>query len=179
MQITVHNDDDDDDDDDYTYRAKDDLIYSWDHCQGFCQFAYGLHLILWMIHLYTNIEMLHAWANGNLFLLMGTMWFILMAMWDMGLIMKYPEFLGMPTLNRTIPFGFALIFLAYYYIGVFSLIFKLKAGHRSLNESTVEVIFAYLLYLNTPTAIISTIYAILLPKYTRDIEADTNSSIDI
>ena len=116
-----------------------------------------------MLHLYTNAETLHVWANGNLILLTGTAWFILMAVWDMGLIMKYPEFLEMPTLNRTVPFGFALIFLAYYYIGVFSLIFKLRAGHRSLTESTIEVVFAYLLYLNTPTAIIATIYAVLLP----------------
>ena len=102
-------------------------------------------------------------------LLAGTVWFVLIGVWDMGLIMKYPEFFAMPTYHRTLPFGFALFFLAYYYTGVFSLLLKFWAGHRSYKESVVEVIFAYLLWVNTPTAIIATIYAILLPMYTSDI----------
>ena len=126
-------------------------------------------MTLWMIHLYTNIDKLHAWANGNLILLAGTIWFVLIAVWDMGLILKYPEFLEMPTHQRTLPFGFALVFLAYYYTGVFALLLKFWAGHRSFNESIVEVIFAYLLWINTPSAIIATLYAILLPMYTSDI----------
>ena len=94
---------------------------------------------------------------------------MLIAVWDMGLILKYPEFLAMPTHHRTLPFGIALVFLAYYYTGVFALLLKYWRGHRSFNESVVEVIFAYLLWVNTPSAIIATIYAILLPMYTSEI----------
>ena len=76
------------------------MIYSWDHCAGFCQLAYSLHLMLWMLHLFINGEQMHAWAQGNLMLLAGTCWFIFMALWDMGLILKYPEFMQMTTTKQ-------------------------------------------------------------------------------
>ena len=116
-----------------------------------------------MLHLYTNIEQMQAWANGNFILLGGTVWFIFIGVWDMGLIMKYPEFLMMPARKRTLPFGLSIIFLSYYYTGLFAEALKLWKGHRSFKDSVGEIIFAYMLWINTPTAIIATIYTILLP----------------
>ena len=58
---------------------------------------YGLHIVLWMIHLWTNIEVMYAWANGNFLLLASSVGFVFISIWDMGLIMKYPEFMMMPT----------------------------------------------------------------------------------
>ena len=115
---------------------------------------------------------MRAWAQGNLILLAGTVWFVFMAIWDMGLIMKYPEFMMMPTTKRTLPFGMSIVFCSYYYVGVFAEVLKLWKGHRSFKDSAGEIIFAYLLWINTPTAIVATIYTILLPMYTFDIEAN-------
>ena len=97
----------------------------------------------------------------------------------MGLIMEYPEFLAMPSWKRTLPFGLSIVFLSYYYTGVFAELFKLWKGHRSFQDSVGEIIFAYLLWINTPTAIIATIYTILIPMYTFDIEDNEESSFDV
>ena len=77
--------------------------------------------------------------------------------------MKVPEFMQMSTTKRTLPFGMSIVYLSYYYTGLFAEVLKLWKGHRSFKDSTGEIIFAYLLWINTPTAIIATFYTILLP----------------
>ena len=107
-------------------------------------------------------------------LVFGSIWFIFMTVWDMGLIMKYPEFLEMSSWMRTVPFGMSIFFNTYYYIGVVSELWKLWKGQRSWGESVSEIIFGYLLWINTPGAIISTLYMIFIPIYTDDLFGTTS-----
>ena len=106
-------------------------------------------------------------------LLAGSVWFVFIGIWDMGLIMKYPEFLEMPAWKREIPMGFSIIFNSYYYIGLGAIALKLWKGHRSMTDSNFEIIFAYLLWISTPTAIITTLYTIFIPMNTHDMESST------
>lgn len=132
-----------------------------------------------MIHLYIYADQLEVWAHGNLLLLSGTAWFVFMMFWDMALILEYPEFLALSSWMRTVPYGLSLIFLANYYSGLAAEILKLRRGQRSLKASFSEIVFAYLLWINTPTAIIATFYAILLPQYTDDIEGNEENNFSV
>ena len=97
----------------------------------------------------------------------------------MGLVMKYPEFMEMDSYQRTIPFGISIVFLSWWYTGVFAEILKLWKGHRSFKDSVGEIIFAYVLWIFTLTAIVSTIYVVLIPQYTLDIDENEESSFDV
>ena len=58
-------------------------------------------------------------------LLFGSMWYGLLVVWNMGLLLHYPEFLEMPKWKRTVPFGAAVIFTTYWLVSMFAEVVKL------------------------------------------------------
>ena len=105
---------------------------------------------------------------GNLLLLMSTMWFIFISLWNAMLTIRLPEFYDMATWLRTVPWVFAIIGLFYWVAGVIFELVKLSYGNSWL-DTVEETFFAYVLWINMPTAIIELYYVSILMKYTDDI----------
>uniref|UniRef100_A0A7S3HX17 Uncharacterized protein n=1 Tax=Favella ehrenbergii TaxID=182087 RepID=A0A7S3HX17_9SPIT len=124
--------------------------------------------MLFAMHIFVNVVQLQGWAEGNLMLLAGTAWYVFISIWDVGLILNLRFFREIASWKRTIPWLMTFLFACYFYVGVFAEIQKIMQG-ETWKDSTQEIYFAYILWLNTPTAIISTIYLIMLPFKTHDL----------
>ena len=98
-----------------------------------------------MTHLWTNLEVMHAWAHGNFLLLASSVGFVFISIWDMGLIMKYPEFMLMPVTHRTLPFGVCIIFITYWYTLMIAEVVKIWKGADG--DSFGEIIIAFVLWI--------------------------------
>ena len=150
-----------DDDSGYEYHPYDDFVYSMHHCDSVCTHLYAAHLILFAVHLHTNIELLHGWADGNLILLAHSAFLFILSSWNMGLVVEYPELLNAKSEWRTVPFTISFIFLAAWLPAFFSGFVRVQRG-ETLKDSIHDVVFAYIMWLTTPTAIVSMFYTILL-----------------
>ena len=111
------------------YHPADEIFYSMGHCDLECKITVFIHILLMMIHLWTNGEQLRGWGRGNLFLLLNTAWFITLFSYNMALASEYPSFLDIPSWKRKVPFGIALITVIYFVIGSLSLTFKIRDGN--------------------------------------------------
>ena len=160
-----------DDDSGYEYHPYDDFVYSIHHCDAMCQIIYTVHLINIGVHLETMIERLHGWANGNLILLANTAFLLFLSTWNMGLVIEYPELLALHSDWRTVPFTVAALFLTAWYSAFMSLFIRYRDGDK-LTDSISDVVFTYCVWITTPTAIVSSIYAILLGIKTEDLHPE-------
>ena len=143
------------------YNPADEIYYSLNHCDFECKVTVSIHMIVMMIHLWTNGEQMGGWARGNLFLLMNTGWFLTLFSFNMALASEYPSFLDLPSWKRKVPYGIALITMIYFTIGLVSLSFKLTAG-ETIADTMQEIIFAYILWLMLPAAVESGLYMFLV-----------------
>ena len=101
-------------------------------------------------------------------LLFGTVWYIWISIWDIGLILNLRFFYAMASWTRILMWVLAFMYLAYYYIGLIYEFYKLFNG-ETWQDTVHEIFFFYVLWINTPTAIIATMYMVLLPMKTRDL----------
>ena len=155
--------------DDYSpgYSPRDDFIMSVTNCNSLCEMLWGANIVLAMIHLYTNADQLEGWANGNVMLLLGTVWFVFISVWNMGMIVDFPELLALPQWQRTVPFAFAAMFNSYYYTALFALVWKIRQG-GNWYDTTQEILFAYVVWLNTPSALVGTSYMVQMSMKNAD-----------
>ena len=98
------------------------------NCDYLCWIGFTSHIMLLALHLFVNTVQLSAWAEGNIFLIWGTIWYIFMTFWDVGLILNLDYFYELARWKRIVPWAFSLMFACYYYIGLFTEIAKLTAG---------------------------------------------------
>ena len=138
------------------------------NCNSYCAMAVFLQFILLGIHLYVNMEQLHAWAMGNLWLLISTLWFVFISMWNLMLTIRLPEFYMLTSWKRVVPFVMASIGLFYWTAGVIFEIVKYASGDTWW-DTVEEIFFAYWLWIQVPTAIIDLYYIAILIKRTDDI----------
>ena len=101
-------------------------------------------------------------------LLLGTVWYIFISIWDIGMILNLTFFYALKGWARTVPWVVAFVHATYFYIGLGFEIVKLFQG-ETWKDTVQEIFFAYVLWLNTPTAIIELIYIVSLPLKTRDL----------
>ena len=119
------------------------------------------------------------WAEGSLILIIGSVWFHFINVWNMAIVMKYPGFMEMESWKRTMPFGMSLMFNLYYYAGVIAWFVKLWTMDTN-QDSVEEIVFGFIIWLSTPTAFVSTAYMINLWYYgSLTDDMDTSSSIDM
>ena len=120
------------------------------------------------------------WAEGSFILILGSVWFHFINVWNMAVVMKYPGFMEMESWKRSLPFGLSLMFNVYYYAGVLAWYIKLWTMDTR-QDSVEEIIFGFIIWLSTPTALVSTAYMINLWYYggLNDDDIDTNSNFDM
>ena len=94
-----------------------DFINTFHDCDGLCTIVWGGSVMMLMLHLYIHGEQLNVWADGNLFLLGGTAFFVMVSLMNVFLAQEYPEFLMAPQWMRTVPFALCLGFVTFFYIG--------------------------------------------------------------
>lgn len=120
------------------------------------------------IHLFIHVEQMYAWAEGNIMLIWGTIWFTLTSVWNVGLLLKMPELLTLPRWTRLVPFGLSIMHLSYFFSGTITEVMKVLDGETWV-DTVEEIVFAYLLWINTPTAVTELIYLYLEVAKTDDI----------
>ena len=148
------------------------------HCDTIaCQASFPIAFIMLALHLWTNIEAMQAWAHFNLLLLSGTAWFLFILFWNHALILEYPGFMEMETWKRTVPFALALMYFVYWMLGLIGELLKLWAG-ATPGDVNFEIIFAYILYINFPSALISLSYTIFEVLHTDDFSFDLDDDSD-
>lgn len=90
---------DDDDDDDRRVPIdnngpRDSFNSLVDDCGWQCQLTFSLQVIYLGVHLWLYAGELHAWAEANLILIFGTIWFLFMSVWTCGVGFMHPDFLA-------------------------------------------------------------------------------------
>ena len=107
---------------------RDELIKAMDGCDIVCSLGVGLQFILFGFHLFINMEQLHAWADGNLFLMSGTLWFIFISVWNVGVLLNYEGLMEMADWTRLVPFCLSIMGLSYYIVGIIAELVKMTSG---------------------------------------------------
>ena len=67
-----------------------------------------------------------------------------------------------------VPFGIAFSFMVWWYTAALSVLIKVRQG-RTLTDSISDIVLSYIVWIFTPTAFVSTIYAVLLGLKTDDL----------
>ena len=109
------------------------------------------------IHLFVHVELMYAWAHGNVMLLWSTIWFTFLSLWNVALLLKLPELFTLPRWTRVAPFVFSSAHLAFVLVGLGGEILDWFSGD-TWKDTVEEIVFMYVLWLNTPTAIIESSY---------------------
>lgn len=137
-------------------------------------FTIYLEFVLMGLHLFVHGDQMHLWADGNLTLVLGTFWYLFMTLWNVLVMLEYPEVMVMASWTRIVPFGLSICWLAYYFTGMVVETYKLITGD-SWTDTVEETFFAYVLWISTPTAITEASYVINMVIHTDDIVIDKNN----
>ena len=85
------------------------------HCNDWeCYIEGGFTLLFVYWHYYLMIKFLGLWAEGSPMMILFSILFTFMAMWNMAIVMDWPGFLQMRKWKRTVPFVFASVYDLYY-----------------------------------------------------------------
>jgi len=112
--------------------------------------------------------MLHYWADANLLLLGSTGWYLFLSIWNLGVLIEYPEFMVLPAWTRLVPFVISAAFLSYYFSSLVVELFKIMHG-ETWKDSAEEIFIAYILWINVPTAITEVSYVVNMFIHTDDL----------
>ena len=114
------------------------------------------------------MEQLRFWAEGNLILLSGTMWYLFITLWNTLVMLEYPEVMVLPAWTRIVPFALSIIWLSYYFSGIVVEVHKLLNG-QTWTDTVEEIFFAYVLWISTPTALTEASFVVNMVMHTDDI----------
>ena len=98
------------------------------------------------------------------------MFFVVVALWNMAIIMNWPGFMQMDSWIRTVPFYFATLYDLYYATSIIAWIIMFAADTNKGDSSFEEIICAWLIWITTPTAFITIAYTVNELYYTDDIK---------
>ena len=138
------------------------------HCDAKCLVTMLVNGALLGYHLFIHAEALHAWANGNLILIWSSAWFVFISIWNVLVMLEYPEVMVMAKWTRVLPFFLCIVFLSYFFAGVAIEIIKVSRG-ETWKDSVEEIFFAYVLWIQTPTAIVEGMYVANMVIHSDDI----------
>ena len=140
------------------------------HCNDVeCYVEGGLTLLFFFWHFDLMIRFMGLWAEGSTILILASLLFVLVALWNMALVMNWPGFLQMDNWIRTVPFYSSALYSLYYFTSVIAWIIMFKADTNRGDSSFEEIICAWLIWITTPTAFITIAYTINELYYTDDI----------
>ena len=107
-------------------------------------------------------------------LIWGTAWYVFISIWNVLVMLEYPEIMVLPSWMRVLPFGVCIAFLSYYIAGIATEIIKLS-NDETWKDSVVEIFFAYVLWITTPAAITETMYIANMIMHSDDISISPDS----
>merc|ERR1712176_1269989 len=132
--------------------------------------------IMFNWHIWTHVVQMHMWSEGSIILLASTLWFMHLWVWDAGLILNDPSIKQISKTKRKTTLAFSIMFFLYWMIALIATVLKIRV-HGPAYRATESIIVGYLVWIFSPTAVLSGVFMWLDFNTTHDWE-DANTSLD-